>query len=88
LTELRGKVVRFLNSFGWNIAVLVFCAFVVGWFMHRSYGRYVDRHDDAARECRDEVVSVDNAHGAVSCSQASMTSELKDGYLVCKCKRK
>ncbi len=68
---------------------LAFAIFALGWFTHRMLGRYVERPvDEATRECRDEVLSVDNARGAVSCSQAAMTSELKDGYLVCKCKRR
>jgi hypothetical protein len=59
-----------------------------GWFAHGAYASARENEAAPAAKCRDEVTSVDNAHGAVSCSSADMTSEMKDGYLICKCRKK
>lgn len=57
---------------------------IVGWYAHgasMSAG-------EAQKPCREEVISVDGARGPVSCSHAEQVGELKDGYLICKCKKK
>jgi hypothetical protein len=79
---------RFANSRGaiaLGTAVGIAAGIAAGWFSH---GAYASAHDSQAPKCRDEVASIDNARGAVSCSSNDMTSEVKDGYLVCKCKKK
>jgi len=84
LTTLR----RFTNSRGalaLGTAMSIALGVVAGWFCH---GAYASARDSQPSKCRDEVVSIDNARGAVSCSSNDMTSEVKDGYLVCKCKKK
>ena len=84
LTSIR----RFANKTGaLALATVVGIAAGVsgGWFGH---GAYASAHENQSPKCRDEVASIDNAHGAVSCSSADMTSEVKDGYLVCKCRKK
>jgi hypothetical protein len=57
----------------------------VGWYAHgASIGT-----GESQKPCREEVISVDGARGGpVSCTHAEHTGELKDGYLVCKCKKK
>jgi hypothetical protein len=55
----------------------------MGWFAHTLLSG-----SEAQRPCREEVISVDGARGPVSCSHADQMGELKDGYLVCKCKKK
>jgi hypothetical protein len=55
---------------------------IVGWF-----GRAAQAHAESDKPCRDEVISVDGAHGPVSCTHDEMLSELKDGYLICKCRK-
>lgn len=79
---------RFTNSRGalaLSTAVGITAGIVGGWFGH---GAYASARDSQAPKCRDEVASIDNARGAVSCSSSDMTSEVKDGYLVCRCKKK
>lgn len=49
---------------------------------------YERRHDHASVQCRDEVANVDGARGLVACSREDQSMELKDGYLVCRCKKK
>ena len=65
---------------------------LAGWFARDAsklaWGRQAPPASSTSGACRDEVVSVDNARGPVSCSQVDMASELKDGYLVCRCKKK
>jgi hypothetical protein len=57
--------------------------FAVGWFGHSAQAKVED-----GKSCRDEVISVDNAHGPASCTHEGSSSELKDGYLICKCMKK
>ena len=56
---------------------------VGGWCAH---ARWSDT--EAIKPCRDQVISVDGARGPVSCTHAESTSELRDGYLICKCRKK
>jgi hypothetical protein len=68
----------------WAImATAAFIGCAAGWFGHAFYASA-----EAGRPCREEVISVDGAHGAVSCSHGEQTGELKDGYLVCRCTKK
>jgi len=76
------------------VALTAIVGIIIGWFAH---GVTALAHDVSAeattalptiKGCRDEVISVDNAHNAVSCSAPDMASELKDGYLICHCKKK
>lgn len=57
---------------------------LVGWSGHAAEVRA----EGVNKACRDEVISVDNARGPVSCTQEPSSSELKDGYLICKCRKK
>jgi hypothetical protein len=59
------------------------CGATGGWYVHGFWSATED-----GRPCRDEVISVDGARGPASCTHAETTSELKDGYLICKCKKK
>lgn len=84
LTSIR----RFANRSGalaLATVVGVVAGIVGGWFGH---GAYASARENQAPKCRDEVASIDNARGAVSCSSTDMMSEVKDGYLVCKCRKK
>jgi hypothetical protein len=80
---------RFFGSLAGKLVVsgAVFVLSVAsGWVMGRVYPppNTGDRLD--VKECRDEVWSIDNARGPASCSRNDMASEIKDGYLVCRCK--
>jgi hypothetical protein len=57
----------------------------IGWFAHRAFSTI---ESQSQKPCREEVTAVDAHYGAVSCSHAEQTGELKDGYLICKCKKK
>ena len=58
---------------------------IVGWYGHAASASAAEPQ----KACREEVISVDGARGGpVSCTHAEHTGELKDGYLVCKCKKK
>ena len=57
---------------------------VIGWYSHAAS----TSASEASKPCREEVISVDGARGPVSCTNAEHVGELKDGYLVCKCKTK
>ncbi len=57
----------------------------IGWYGHAASASAAEPQ----KACREEVISVDGARGGpVSCTHAEHTGELKDGYLVCKCKKK
>jgi hypothetical protein len=89
-----GSVRGFFGSLAGKLVVsgivMAFSA-ALGWMAHglsfldnRAAPNAPGRSD--SKECRDEVWSIDNARGPASCSRSDMASEIKDGYLVCKCK--
>lgn len=81
----------FLSSLGGKLALSAIIALVSaagGWTAHALSSTAPLSGQPSAKACRDEVVSVDNARGPASCSLNDMTGELKDGYLICRCKKK
>jgi hypothetical protein len=81
---------RFANGRG-ALALATFVGVAAGmaggWIWHGAYASAREQPNKST--CRDEVASIDNALGRpVSCSSSDMTSEVKDSYLVCKCKKK
>lgn len=70
-------------------AIDVVAGFLVGALVTGILGSVYERHHDrASAQCRDEVANVDGARGLVACSREDQSMELKDGYLVCRCKKK
>ncbi len=59
------------------------CGAIGGWYVRGFWSATED-----GKPCRDEVISVEAARGPASCTHIDATSELKDGYLICKCKKK
>jgi hypothetical protein len=93
--NVHAAVRRFFTSAAAQLTMCVVTAIigiVIGWVSRgvATITKEVSIPAAAAATiaCRDEVMSVDNARGAVSCSQPDMVSELKDGYLICRCRKK
>jgi hypothetical protein len=61
------------------LVVTLLVGAIIGWFGGRA---------ESQKPCRDEVISVEATHGPASCTYAEAAGELKDGYLICKCKPK
>lgn len=86
------------TAFGGIASHVVLCSLtaviglMAGWFVRGMTALAEDavelRSAGAVKTCRDEVISVDNTRGPASCSHPEMASELKDGYLICRCKKK
>lgn len=93
LEKAEPKVVGRFGSMIRAAMVRTVFALTAAWIVGATIGWYGHAASASAAEpqkaCREEVISVDGARGGpVSCTHAEHTGELKDGYLVCKCKKK